>query len=200
MPDRVSQPSAQENVCVKGVLTKLVDTEAEALYRAGAEAACGVARAGVVGFDQHAVHLDVARGHFKTGRKAVQELLDDALAVHTDDAAMRTGHAYIGDEGGAAGEDVLVGSGHVGVRADDNGHAAVQIPAHSELFAGGLRVHVHQDEGDVLGNLGELAIGLAKWIVDGSEKDTSLEVQDSVLDAIFCGAEEEAAAWGAVGK
>jgi len=41
----------------------------------------GIAFAGIVGFDQHAVHLHVTGGDLEAGRKSVEEALDDSLAV-----------------------------------------------------------------------------------------------------------------------
>src|ERR1700757_958316 len=128
---------------------RLIDVEAQALDGFGREATGFVAWSAFVRFDEHRVHLNIAGGYFETCRQAVQEFLDDAHTVHPDHAVMRPGHADIGDVRGAFGQHTLVGGGHMGMGADDGGDAAVEIPAESNLFASGLRVHVHQHESDV---------------------------------------------------
>ena len=55
------------------------------------------------------------------------------------------GHADVGDEGGAAGEDLVVGGRHMGVRADHEAGAAVAEMAHRLLLAGRLAMHVDDD-------------------------------------------------------
>src|ERR1700730_8840238 len=80
-----------------------IKAKAEALDGASAQAAGGVARGFVGGFDQHGVHLDVAFGDLKAGWEAVEKFFDDALPIHADDAAMGPRHAHIGDVGGALG-------------------------------------------------------------------------------------------------
>src|SRR4030067_1710732 len=81
---------------------------------------------------------------FLHGREAGGELgekaLDDGLYLHADDGVEGADHADIADEGGALGEDVSVGGGDVGVRADDGADAAVQVPSHRHFLAGGLWV------------------------------------------------------------
>src|SRR3984893_12134325 len=74
-----------------------IEAKAEALDGAGAQAASGVARGFVVGFDQDGIHLDVAFGDLKAGWQAVEKFFDDALAIHADHTAVRPGHAHIGD-------------------------------------------------------------------------------------------------------
>ena len=100
------------------------------------------------------------------------------MAVHADDAVMRTGHAHIGDEGGALRQHMLVRGGDVGVRAHNRCDAPVEIPAQGDFFAGGLGVHVDEDECDVGRELGELGVGFAKRIVDCRQKHAALQVQD----------------------
>ena len=70
-------------------------------------------------------------------------------SFHPDNRVVRAGHAHIGDEGGAARQNALIGGGHVRVRADDGRDASVEIPAHGLLLAGGLGVNIHDDHFDV---------------------------------------------------
>ena len=56
----------------------------------------------------------------------------------------RPGHADVALKRGAAGQDLFVGGGHVGVRAEHGGDAAVEVAAHQLLVAGGLGVEVEQ--------------------------------------------------------
>ena len=76
----------------------------------------------------------------------VQELVQHQLLLHADHAVVGAAHAYVGLVGGAAGEDALVGGGNVRVRAEHRGHAAIQMPAHGDFFAGGLGVEVDHDD------------------------------------------------------
>ena len=61
-------------------------------------------------------------------------------------------------------------------------------------------MHVDEDEVHVGREPGELAVGFAKWVIDGGEKSAALQIEDGVLDAIFGGAGEEAAAGLLSGK
>ena len=74
------------------------------------------------------------------------------------------GHTHVGDVSRAVRQDALVGRGHVRVGAHHGGDAAVEIPAHGLLFAGGFGVNVDDDHFDVAGKLGEFAIGGAEGV------------------------------------
>src|SRR5256712_3929341 len=178
----------------------LVEPETDALDGAGAEASGGVARAMIVSFDEYGVHLHIARGYVEAGGHAVEKFADDALAVHAEDAAVRAGHADIGDVGGALGQDAFVGGGDVRVRANDGGDAPVEVIAHRYLFAGRLGVHVHQDERDIRRQFAELAIRFAERVIDGAQKHAALQIEHGVFHAVFRGAGEDAAAGIALGK
>src|SRR3989442_13792321 len=112
----------------------LVEPETDALDGAGAEASGGVARAMIVSFDEYGVHLHIARGYVEAGGHAVEKFADDALAVHADDAGVRSGHADIGDVGGALGQDAFIGGGGGGVRANDGGGRAAPGKSPTVLF------------------------------------------------------------------
>jgi hypothetical protein len=64
------------------------------------------------------------------------------VALDPDHPAARAGHPHVGDVRGAAGEHARIGGRHVGVGAHHGGHPPVEIPAHADLLAGRLGVHV----------------------------------------------------------
>ena len=99
---------------------------------------------------------------------------------------MRARHAGIGDIGGAAGENVLVGCGDVRVRAQDGGNFAVEIPAHGLLFGSGFGVHIYDDYFHVSRNFRALAIGGAERIIERGHEGSSLQIHYRVADAGFC--------------
>src|SRR2546422_2236321 len=113
----------------------LVEPETDALDGAGAEASGGVARAMIVSFDEYGVHLHIARGYVEAGGHAVEKFADDALAVHADDAGVRSGHADIGDVGGALGQDAFIGGGGGGGGAQRRGGAARRGKSPPPFFA-----------------------------------------------------------------
>ena len=91
-----------------------------------------VARAAAVrAAHQHAHEPRVVLGRLEAHGHLRAQRLDRLLLAHADDAAARAGHADVGDVGGPAGQDARVGGRHVGVRAHDGGHAAVEVPAHA---------------------------------------------------------------------
>ena len=75
----------------------------------------------------------------------MQRRFQHAVDAPAEDALVRAGHAHVALKGGAAGQDLLVGRGHVGMRAQHGRHAAVQIAAHQLLVARGLGMEVDQD-------------------------------------------------------
>ena len=54
-----------------------------------------------VEFQQDCIHSDVALGDLKPRRQPVQKSLQHSLFVHADDGIDRSGHAHVGNEGGA---------------------------------------------------------------------------------------------------
>jgi hypothetical protein len=171
----------------------LIEAEAEAFDGAGAAG-------GFVDVDEDCVHLDVAFGYGEAGRHGVEETLHDALLLHADDGIVRAGHADVGDIGGAAREDVLVGGGDVGVRAEDDGNFSVEIPAHGLFFRCCFGVHIDEHHFDIARDFGELAVGGAERVVDGNHEGAALQVENGVADAFFRAAHEEAAAGRAIRK
>ena len=62
--------------------------------------------------------------------------------VHADDQIVIAGHADVGDEGGAARQDAVVGGRRMGVRADHEARAAVEEMTHRLFLARRLGVEV----------------------------------------------------------
>ena len=77
---------------------------------------------------------------------------------------MRAGHADVGLIGGAVLEDLLVGGGDVGVRAQHGRDAAVEVAAEELLVAGRLGVDVDQDHPRLAADLAEDAVGGAERV------------------------------------
>jgi len=104
---------------------------------------------------------------------------DRLLLAHADDAAPRAGHPDVGDVGGSAGEYARVRGRDVRVRADDGGDAPVEVPAHRDLLAGRLGMHVDEH---VVG----LAAQLLQDLVDLEERDTTRAQEDIAAEVHHC--------------
>src|SRR5439155_2072119 len=134
---------------------------------------------GLVHVHDHGVELCGARCHLEAHRHLGQKTFQDALAVHADDAIARASHPDISDVGGALRQHALVSGLHVGVSANHGAAPAVQVPSQRNLLAGGLGVHVHDDNGCALAqSLALLARG-AKRIVELLHEHAALEVDDT---------------------
>ena len=68
------------------------------------------------------------------------------------------GHAEVGDVRRAAGQHARVVRLDVRVRAEDGGRAACEVPAHRDLLAGRLGVHVHDQDRAGLQGLAHQAV------------------------------------------
>ncbi len=75
-------------------------------------------------------------------------------------------HAEVRDVGRALRQHALVRGLHVAMRADHRGDPSVEVPAHGLRLAGGLHVHVHDDDRRVLAELGHELVGLLERAVD----------------------------------
>lgn len=100
----------------------------------------------VVGLYRDATHRRFARRRFEAagsdaGREAPQRL----LLCHADDGVEVAGHADIGHEGGAAGQDPVIGAGRMGMRTDDEAGSSVAEVSRRMLFSGGFAMEVHDD-------------------------------------------------------
>jgi hypothetical protein len=99
-----------------------------------------------VDVDDDGGQADVALGDFEGDAGLKEETLEDPVGAHADDRIVGAGHADVGQQGGAAGQDALVAGGDVGVGADDGAHPAVEVEGDCLLFAGRLGVEVDEDD------------------------------------------------------
>ena len=144
----------------------------------------GAAGHGVAG-DQRGAHLGVAFGGFEFAGHSGEEFFQDQILFHADYAVIGAAHAYVGLVGGSAGEHALVGGGDVGVRAQNGGDAAIQVPAHRHLLAGGFCVEVYHD--DFGFDVGEQRVGGVEGIVGGVHENAALELDHRVGNAALRG-------------
>ena len=114
------------------------------------------------GADEHRHQPRVLVGGVVAHRHLRAEDRDRLLALDADHAAARARHPDVGDVGRPAREHARVGGRDVRVGADHGGHAAVEEPAHRDLLARRLGVHVDEH---VVG-----AGDLAQRVVDGGER------------------------------
>ena len=110
------------------------------------------------------------------------------------------GHADIGDEGGAPGQDAVVGGRHMGVGADDEAGAAVAEMAHGLLLAGRLAMHVDDDGVGAVAQRtgGELAVDRGEGIVERVHEDAAHGVDHQRALAVL-GVDQRGAAAGRAG-
>ena len=101
---------------------------------------------------------------------------------NADDALVGPGHPGVGEEGGALRQDPLVGGRHVGVRADDAAHPAVEIDPQRLLLARRLGVEVDEDDLDLLVEVGQEAVGDAERRIEVLHEDLALEIDRRHLD------------------
>ena len=90
----------------------------------------------------------------------------DAIVAAAEDRVVRAGHADVGLIGGAVLEDLLVGGGDVGVRAEHGRDPAVEVAAQELLVAGRLGVDVDDDDPGVAADPLEDAVAGAERAVD----------------------------------
>src|SRR5277367_3941389 len=183
------EPAATDSTAI----ANSVEAEIYAIDGAGAAG-------GFVHVNLHSVHLHVAFGYREFCGERIEEALHDGFFLHADDGIVGAGHAYVGDIGSAAGENAIIGGGDVGVRAQDGGDFAVEMPAHGLFFGSGFGVHVHDDHLHIGRERSELAFGGAKGIFQRRHEGAALQIHYRVGDAIFSLADEMAFARGADGK
>ena len=93
------------------------------------------------------------------GRHAGQGRRQDAIVAPAQDRVVRAGHADVGLIGRAVLEDLFVGRGDVGVRAEHGRDPAVEVAAQELLVAGRLGVDVDDDDPRVAADPLEDAVG-----------------------------------------
>ena len=113
-----------------------------------------------------------------------EEALQRQLALHADHAAARAGHPDVGHVCRAARQHARVGRRHVGVRPDARGHAPVEVPAHRDLLAGRLRVHVDEHGVGSVAQLGERGIRVRERRADGLQVHEAGQVDHAQAHAV----------------
>ena len=148
----------------------------------------------------HSVAGPVRRLEFAL-RDAAQEAGERLVLVHADHRLVVAGHADIGHEGGAAGQDALVGGRHMGVGADHEARAAVGEIAHRLLLAGRLGMHVDDDGVGVAAERagGEFALDRGERIVERVHEDAAHGVDHQHARAVL-GLDHGGAAPGRAGR
>lgn len=150
---------------------------------------------------EDAAEAGVAGGDFEEVGHAGEEVFEDAVFAAAEDGVVGTGHAEVGDIGGAGGEDAGVGGGGVGVGAEIEGDFAVEVPAHGDFFGGGFGVEVNDFDFDVAGDFGEHAVHGAEGVIDlDSHVEASHDLEDGAADAGAGGDDAPAFADGGGGK
>jgi len=136
------------------------------------------------GRDQHRHQPRVLLGGLESDRHLPRKRLHRLLALDADDSAPRTGHAHVGDVGGATRQHARVRGRDVGVRTDDRRDPTVQVPTHRDLFAGRLGMHVDQHVIDAPGEPLELRVGLGKRRAARLQMQVPGKVDDAQANAV----------------
>ena len=157
---------------------------------------------GFVHVHDHRVQLGALPRRLHAHRQAGEEALQDDVRLDADHRIVGPGHAAIGLVGRAARQDARVGGGHVGVRADHRGNAAVQVPAHGDLLAGDLGVKIDEPHLDRRVELGQDLVGLAERAIGGRHVGAALQIDHGALHAVARAQHDHAAARrvGVVGR
>jgi len=114
-----------------------------------------------------------------------EEAADANVAVHADDGVDGAGHAKVGEVAGSFWKRALVGGGHVGMGARDDGGAAIEVPGKGFFFFVGFGVEVDNDEGAGVfaSSIGEDLVGFCEGAVDVVQFAAALEVDDKPFEA-----------------
>jgi len=94
------------------------------------------------------------------------------------------GHAHVALESGAAGQNLFIGCGHVGVRAQHCADAAIQIPPHQLLVAGGLGMKIHQHHLDLGRQTGQQSFGGLEWAIDRRHEHPAQQHENGHFDLV----------------
>src|SRR5499433_1041780 len=100
----------------------------------------------IVGFDRDRAQRRRPQRRFEaTRRDSAHETVERLVLAHPDHGIVVAGHADIGDERGAARQDLVVGGRRVGMGADDQTDAAVAKVPHGLLLARRLAMDIDHD-------------------------------------------------------
>ena len=134
-------------------------------------------------------------------RHLAQETVERLVLLHADDRIEIAGHADVGDEGGAARQDAVIGGRRMGMRADHERGAAIGEIAHRLLLAGRLAMDVDDDGVGVLAERagGQLALDRREGIVERIHEDAAHGVDDQRALAVL-GVDQRGAAARRAGR
>ena len=134
--------------------------------------------------NDRAAQSDVGGGDIEFGGTASECGFHYTIDAAADDAFERAGHADVALEGGAIGEDALVGGGDVSMGAKDCGGPAVEVAAHKLHFAGGFGVEIDESNADVVRHGRKYAVGGLPRVVDGLHEQLPEQAGDSNRNAV----------------
>src|SRR5215470_16759051 len=123
----------------------------------------------IIGLDRNTTKRCRAQRWLETSRAdAAHETIERLVLVHADHRVVVPGHADIGDKGGAAWQDLMVGGRRMRVSANHEAGATVAEVPHRLLLAGRLAMHIDEDRVSVASQRTgrELALNRGKWIVE----------------------------------
>src|SRR5579875_267476 len=98
-----------------------------------------------VGFDVRGAEADVAGSRLEAVGQSRKHAFDDLLRAAADDPGVGARHPDIRLKGSALRQEALIRGGNVRMGAEDGADASIEVPAHGLLFAGGFRMHIHDD-------------------------------------------------------
>src|SRR5260370_16677670 len=129
--------------------------------------------------DDHGSQAHISSGGLKALRHVVEEALQNLLFIYADDAIVGAGHTDVRLVCGGFGQHTLIRSWDVSMRADDGGHAAIEVPAQGDFLRSSFGVHIHED--DLGFDLFEQRVGSAKGVVIASHEHAPLQVDDGKI-------------------
>ena len=130
----------------------------------------GLAGVGV-DIDDRAADAYIVGGNVERRMDVGEHGPEDAVFASAEHRIVGSGHAEVGDVGGAVGQHALVGGGDMGMGAKDAADPPVEVPTHRDFFAGGLGMHLDHDDANVGGELLEDLVDLLirKGVLDAAE-------------------------------
>jgi len=153
---------------------------------------------GGVHVDEHAEEEDRAGGDFVGAGDAGEEAFEGDFGFHADDGVGGSDHAHVGDKGGAAGQDALVGGGDVGVGAEHGADFAVEVNGQGFFLGGGFGVEVNDLHAHVGPEVFQFLFRGAEGAVHRGHEDAAGEVEEG--DRAVAGVEDDDAAAGGAGR
>ena len=133
----------------------------------------------------HSVAGPCAGSNRPEGMRRVNRL-QRLVLLHADHRIVVAGHADVGDEARAAGENAMVGARHMRVGADDEARPSVGEVAERPFLAGRLGVHVDDDGVAAVPERmrRELPVERGERVVERLHEDAAEQVDDEEARAV----------------